>query len=101
MNWGYGAQFNTFHGDTLQCMKSKRRSQGDLWLIARTYYPDVTLQQVRQALLSIPQSWISMSYCSQVKKQVFRVEHPNNSSYHWGNGNSGVDEYGWTKTNPS
>lgn len=101
VSWGYGAQFNTFHGDELQCMKNKRRSQGDMWLIARTYYPNVTLREVRQTLLSIPSNWISMSYCSTVKKQVFRIEHPNNATYNWGDGNNGTDEYGWTRTNPN
>lgn len=76
------------------CDTSRRRSLADIFLICRFYYPDCTLKQVREILVTAP---CKVSYCPDIERFV----------YYAFNGNEQIigpsisvwkynDEYGWS-----
>lgn len=64
----------------LICDTGRRRSLGDIFLICKHYYPDVTMEQVLVILLNYCDNWkISCSYCNTIKKLVFfKYDHRRN-----------------------
>jgi hypothetical protein len=49
-----------------------RRSQGDLFLLMKYYYPDITFKEVRNLLFQLLNSEkISTDYCWNIRKRVF------------------------------
>ena len=65
---------NTIYSSTgnIQCRKRHSRSQGDLFLIARYYYPDITFEKVRSELFNIVDAGrASTLFCSDINKRVF------------------------------
>ena len=58
--------------DDIQCHRGARRSQGDLYLIARYYYPELTFKEFREILFDIVSNdYYNTSYCGTINKRVF------------------------------
>ena len=71
-----------------QCSPGRLRSLGDIYKIAKHYKPEVTLQQVREAIL---RQNVYMHYCGTVRKRVFRLLDPEFEPYGI---QYGYDEFG-------
>jgi len=60
------------HNSNTQCWRRRYRSQGDLFLIAKYYYPNITFQEVRSELFSLLENeLISTLFCHDILKRVF------------------------------
>lgn len=102
---GYLDLYTTYHGDLFQCNTSKRRSFGDIWLICKTYYPDLSFREVREFLMS-EESVNPFWFCKDIKKHVllpFKKDSTFYGGFQYGKGPGWTlsqyitDEYGWTK----
>lgn len=84
----YNCHLNTLYPSSkrLQCFNNSNRSQGDLYMIMRYYYPDITFKEFRKALIRLLNNYhISTFYCRDIRKRVFynpnlkgRKPHPDN-----------------------
>lgn len=93
----------------MYCHKGKNRSQGDIFLITRYYYPTITFKAVKHLILSSDKrKW--GTFCGHIDKQVIgfisnsdinAIIYPSTiDNLKWGKGhkdNAGLDEYGFTK----
>jgi len=63
---------NAING-TIQCYRHNfRRSQGDLFRIAKYYYPNITFKKFRAALFKLTSEYkVQTSYCRDIHKRVF------------------------------
>lgn len=81
----YNNEYQTIYKDTkeLQTDVGKRRSLGDIFLICKYYYPDVTLKEVVKILyndLFADIERFRSSACSMIKKRVFYQGNVNQQS---------------------
>jgi hypothetical protein len=54
------------------CNAHKRRSAGDIFLVAKKFYPKVTLKEIRETLRELAlEGQISTNYCHTIQKRVF------------------------------
>ena len=73
----YNNEKNTIFVDTLavQCTPEKRRSLGDIYMILKYYYPDVTLNEVLNLLYNVLPVKLNPGFrtskCSQILKRVW------------------------------
>lgn len=69
----YNIEYNTVNLDnSLQCHVNRRRSLGDIYLITKYYFPNITLKELIKELLWIQKNFgINSQYCSDVRKHVF------------------------------
>ena len=93
--------FSTRNPKEIQCMSSKRRSFGDMFLLVKFYYPDVTFKEIRDTLLDLGrEKFLAITYCENIKKRV--VVNPTNPEGRWSSYNTvmfseeTVDEHGLT-----
>lgn len=94
----YNNEKNTIYCDTLivQTATGKRRSLGDIFMIMRYYYPDITLTEVLTLLYNTLPNYFGngfrTSYCNTIKKRVWYY----NKGFANGNYSpSTLDEYGY------
>ncbi len=75
------------HNNKVQCCNGCRRSQGDLFLLARHYYPEITFEKVRSWLAElIKEGKISANFCRNINKRVFYI-----AKIIWGNSQNELD----------
>ena len=70
----YNRHLNTLYSSSkrLQCFKNRNRSQGDLYMLMRYYYPDITFKEFRKALIRLLNNYhISTFYCNDIHKRIF------------------------------
>lgn len=90
---------NTIYADdsTIQTESGRRRSLGDLFMIVKYYYPNITLAEVVRILyVELPNritDGFRSSICSQIRKRVWYYEPHQNSQNNVANSTSN-DEYG-------
>jgi len=59
----------------VQCLKRKRRSLGDIYLICKYYYPNTNIEDVLRILIRmLVDKRIKASYCTNIHKYVFHNE---------------------------
>ena len=92
---------NTIFADDqggIQTASGKRRSMGDIYMIMRYYYPDITLKQVAQLLyidlINELADGLSTSNCNQINKRVWYYDEDEGGSFMEA---SQRDEYGNNK----
>lgn len=74
LNYRYNTRYVKSKGK--QCEWGKRRSTGDIFMICRSYYPDVTLKEVMTIIAELGQELdIIVTYCPTIKKRVFYKNH--------------------------
>lgn len=57
---------------TIQCSKQRRRSARDIFLITKSYYPEVTFAEVFKTLVNLVlDKTVNTSYCSNVRTYVY------------------------------
>ena len=71
---------------TIQTNRGRRRSLGDIFMICRYYYPNISLDTVIAWLYS--RDYFKGQYCGTIKKRVWRMDH--SQMYH----EDYKDEYG-------
>ena len=68
----FNNNYSTYQDGKLICNKDRRRSLGDIFLICKYYYPEVTMQRVLIELLKLLNNrYIAGSYCNTIHKYVF------------------------------
>lgn len=92
----FGGEYVTFNKDNkVQCYSS-RRSLGDLYQLAKYYFPETTAKQVQLHLLKlIKEEKIRFWFCTDIDKRVYMRKGIWFSHYE-GNGTPSKDEYGIT-----
>lgn len=98
----YNCHLNTLYPSSkrLQCSSNRNRSQGDLYMIMRYYYSDITFKEFRKALIKLLNNYhISTFYCNDIQKRIFynpnlggRKPHSSNIM----NNLDKIDEFGFT-----
>jgi hypothetical protein len=83
----------------LQCIKGRRRSSGDLFLIMRYYYPEITYKDIRYCLFELLNNHkIKTSYCFDINKRVFYKNSKNRVIFycwdHYIHDSKTIDEFG-------
>jgi hypothetical protein len=90
----------TYYADTnntIQCYPNKNRSQGDLFLLAKYYIPDITLKEFRQCIWDLlNEKKLATLYCNNIEKRIF---YSDLDKYHGGEefrirDSNNCDEYG-------
>ncbi len=67
------------NGD-LQCCRDRRRSVGDIWLICKNYYPNITLAIVKKELLALSLAGTIKTFsCCTINKRVYT--RPNTANF--------------------
>lgn len=68
----HNSEFNTYRGDYLVCGVNRRRSIHDLYLISKTYFQTLTLEELILALNDlIEKRQVCTQYCTTINKYVF------------------------------
>lgn len=71
----YNLKFDTKYVDNkeaFQCSYGRRRSLGDIYLITKNYYPEITIEEVLTHLIDFAEKgWIAGMHCGQIHKYVF------------------------------
>lgn len=79
-----------YNSNKIQCKSGKTRSLGDIYLICKSYYPNVTKKQVKRSLLYLGNNLVG-HYCPTIEKRVYSHKHVHP---YWIQGRSaGFDEY--------
>ena len=88
--FGRNNEFDTVYSENnnVQTTKGRRRSLGDIFMICKYYYPNISLSTVIAWLYS--PEYFKGQYCSEVKKRVWRID------YNVMNHENFNDEYGKT-----
>jgi len=98
----YNCHLNTLYSSSkrLQCFKNRNRSQGDLYMIMRYYYPDITFKEFRKALIRLLNNYhISTFYCGDIRKRIFYNPNFKGRKPHRSNildSLAAIDEFGFT-----
>ena len=91
MTQGWNNSKNTIYLDNseVQTESGRRRSLGDIFIVLRYYYPNITLKEVVKLLyVTLPEelrgnNGLRSSYCNQINKRVWYCE--NNANGNWYN----------------
>lgn len=76
-----------------QCRKGRRRSASDVFLVCKSYYPNVTMKQVMTHLVElVNEAKIKTIYCGMINKRVYRKNMPEQTTW---NSIYGKDEFGF------
>lgn len=85
-------RWNTLYQDgSLQCLSCKHRSLGDIHQICITYYPNVTIEEVKETLLNFGSNLVG-HYCRDIHKRVYCLNF-NNKYISYCQNDNGIDEY--------
>lgn len=89
----FNKEFDTIYNNTkeLQCCSGRHRSLGDICNICRAYYPEITIEEVKEILLDFG-SYLVGHYCPDIEKRVYALK--TGQSALWGQGAiGGSDEF--------
>lgn len=70
----YLKEHDTYYKNTnlIQCLACKARSLGDLWLICKSYYPNITLRKLKKVLVILTEDGnIGSLHCGNIDKRTY------------------------------